>query len=331
MLSRVSRIRLLLQVTRVLNEERPTEEVDVILRSYKLPDSKDPWGATLAQSLESASDDDLLEIAELLGIERPGDDAPKSTQTPTRVSNPLFVFASHISAQRSYVGEIGDRMRVYGIELFVAHDSIPDDAKWHDEIEQALRNANAGVVLLHPGIVESLWCGQEIGWMLGREIPVIAVNLGVTPFGPLGRQQAAPEKDPSAFAVSANIVGRLAKKPEVASSLATSLVDAIARSEHFADTDAIWTHLSTLSLDGNQCAGLLSAVKSNDQVYGANCRVGAPPYESYPRTIVKFLRSQPGAERVQHDLDEYERYLEQLERDARDWKARTARPLEPPF
>jgi hypothetical protein len=86
-------------------------------------------------------------------------------------AQPLFIFGSHLAAQRALVGAVGEQLSRYGIELFVAHDSIDHDALWQAEIEKALDRADAGLVFLHDGFSESAWCDQEVDGSWGGTCP----------------------------------------------------------------------------------------------------------------------------------------------------------------
>lgn len=77
------------------------------------------------------------------------------------------MFGSHLSEHTVLVGAVRDQLLRYGIELFVAHDTIEHDKLWQDEIEKALDRAHAGLVFVHQGLRESAWCDQEIGWLQG--------------------------------------------------------------------------------------------------------------------------------------------------------------------
>lgn len=124
----------------------------------------------------SATDEVLADLGEHFGIFIPDTgDAPASSVTTTvKTAEPLFVFASHISAHKALVGEVAVALAVYGVYLFVANESIAVDAAWHEEIEKRLDRADAGVAFIHDGFQRSAWCDQEIGWLLGRHVPVIA-------------------------------------------------------------------------------------------------------------------------------------------------------------
>ena len=102
----------------------------------------------------------------------------------------LSVFVSHISAQKVFASELHGALSTFGICAFVAHEDIEPTAEWQDEIEKALRTCDALLALLNPEFNLSTWTDQEVGYGLGRGVPVFSVRLGMSPYGLFGRKQA---------------------------------------------------------------------------------------------------------------------------------------------
>jgi hypothetical protein len=78
----------------------------------------------------------------------------------------------------------------FGISCFVAHEDIHPTKEWQDEIENALASMDAFVALMTEKFHHSLWTDQEVGFALARGIPMIAVKLGIDPYGFIGKFQA---------------------------------------------------------------------------------------------------------------------------------------------
>jgi hypothetical protein len=182
-------------------------------------------------------------------------------------------------------------------------------------------------VFVHEGLRGSAWCDQEIGWLLGRNVPVMALRFDGTPYGLFAKHQAQPvPKNATSSTIAEMVVDRIASKPELAGGFAASLVSAMSSSPNFATTESIWKRLRELSsLDADLCSQLLEATKKNNQIFWANCRWDGG--EPYPRVVTEFLRRQPGAAVIASDIQAYVDYLD--EQDAEDGRAagRNAPPL----
>lgn len=183
---------------------------------------------------------------------------------------PLRLFASHLTTQKIFLHQVAEALRRWKISLFVAHDDIEPDAHWHASIEANLQAVDGGVVFLYPGIDGSKWCDQEIGWLLGRGVPVRALKFaGQDPYGPLGKQQALTVHDnATGWDVAALIVDWAAKRPGLAPQLNASLVTSLATSISSVQSNALWDHLrGSRALTTAQVATVATAVRDNPNVY----------------------------------------------------------------
>ncbi len=105
------------------------------------------------------------------------------------------VFLSHKSEFKKEASVLRDKLRIYGVSAFVAHEDIHPTEAWQDEIENALKSMDALVALVTEDFHDSSWTDQEVGFALGRGVPAIALRLGCDPYGFIGRFQALSCKD----------------------------------------------------------------------------------------------------------------------------------------
>lgn len=274
---------------------------------------QDQFGPSVQDVLIRSSEDQLTLIAQHLGVPVPGVLPAASTvlhEAPSsRSREPLYLFASHLVTHSALLGAVAARLQFYGITLFVAHSSISPSEAWHDEIVKALRNAHAGVAFLHDGFIQSTWCDQEVGWLLGRDVPVFALMFTQPPYGPLSKWQALDARRLDADGLAEAIVDLAITKPALHPNLATSLAGALSRSTSFRWTDRIWGRLRNLAaLNDEQCVQIMTALEENNQV--AN-RSGAIPWSvleerPYSQAIPAFLRQQPGIRAIAARLDAWQ-------------------------
>lgn len=100
------------------------------------------------------------------------------------------VFLSHKTEVKHEASELKHQLGIYGISAFVAHEDIHPTKEWQDEIENALASMDSFVAILTDKFHESLWTDQEVGFALGRGVPLVAVKLGRDPYGFIGKFQA---------------------------------------------------------------------------------------------------------------------------------------------
>ncbi len=206
----------------------------------------------------------------------------------------VLLFASHIAAKKNLVAEVADELASFGVDVFVAHQSIAEGSpSWRIEVFNALRSSDAGVAFLHDGFVTSEWCDQEVGWLLGREIPVVALQFGFAPYGPLGESQAVDARGLTSQTMAARVLDVLDKSVvELSQSLNFSLLDALTKSTSFAMTDLLWERLAPRrNLTVSQARLVLDALQLNSQVSRAS--EGGWKGRPYKDVLLDLLKEQP--------------------------------------
>jgi hypothetical protein len=206
-----------------------------------------------------------------IGEEMALSDGPdRKAKGPWRADE-IRVFVSHISAHKEFASEVEKILSPLGVQLFVAHEVIEVSQEWQAEIEEALRTAHVLVGLVHLGFGESYWVHQEIGWALGRPIPVLMVRLGDDPKGFPARYQAASARGGTAEGVAATIAVWLTRLPEYSQLMTDKLVDSLCRATSFADGREAALRLEEMSRQSKLSPELLDAIEtayaSNNQLF----------------------------------------------------------------
>ena len=99
------------------------------------------------------------------------------------------LFLSHKSEVKKETADLASRLNSFGMSCFVAHKDIKPTKAWQDEIENALNTMEGFVALMTGGFHDSDWTDQEVGFALARGVPIIAVCLGLNPYGFIGKFQ----------------------------------------------------------------------------------------------------------------------------------------------
>ncbi len=165
---------------------------------------------------------------------RPGaalPDAEFYTQD-TKIWEPGFLrlFLSHVSSFKKTTAALRTALLDYGITSFVAHDDIAPSLPWQSVIEVALSEMEALAALLTDGFHESAWTDQEIGYALGRGIPVISLRRDLDPYGFIAKEQAINARQRSVAQVAHDIALTLRRHRETREGMGRALAARLARS-----------------------------------------------------------------------------------------------------
>jgi Holliday junction resolvase RusA-like endonuclease len=133
------------------------------------------------------------------------------------------LFISHLSAFKQTTSILKRTLEVYGISAFVAHEDIEPTKQWQDEIEQGLFTMEALCAILMEGFNLSNWTDQEIGVAIGRNILVIPIRKGLTPYGFIGKYQGFQAEGRSVGEVALGIFQILSSSPRTSNILILKL------------------------------------------------------------------------------------------------------------
>lgn len=178
------------------------------------------------------------------------------------------VFLSHKVTVKVETAQLKRSFLRCGVAAFVAHEDIEPTQEWQKEIERALFSMDAFVALLSPDFHDSKWTDQEVGVAMGRGVPLVAVRLGLDPYGLMGKGQGLGGcrwSDTDNIAV--NVFHLLQKRLSDKSRLFECALAAYAESETFADSAWKVEHLLSgfRDLSSTQAERLFEAYRANGQ------------------------------------------------------------------
>ncbi len=208
---------------------------------------------------------------EQTGVYRPRTIAPSiAPEALQRIwgAEHVRVFLSHKSSVKQETSRLSESFARCGVAAFVAHEDIEPTQEWQREIERALFSMDALVALLSKDYHNSTWTDQEAGVAIGRGVPLIAVRLGMDPYGLMGKGQAlggCSWDDPDAIAIKVFQV--LHKRLPDKSRLFECALSAYAASGSFADSAWNVEHLLSVfeDLTSDQVGRVVEAYRTNGQ------------------------------------------------------------------
>lgn len=254
---------------RLSGEEWPL--IDLTLSQFGLP-TTDTWSdkkdAYVIEMASKASDDVLIALAHHIGFEvstpKPGIDPPFWKDGHVRV------FLSHLSDHRDFAAELQEAMESYGLTAFVAHNDIEPTTEWQNEIETALSTSEVLIALMHGGFKESNWTDQEVGFAMGRGLPVFSVRFDQDPYGFIGRFQAFNGNGKTAGDLAKEIFDVLRQHKQTERRMAEVLVSRFESSFSFQNAKSNIALLEELGTwNPNYSERIQNAIENNSQIEGS--------------------------------------------------------------
>jgi len=140
------------------------------------------------------------------------------------------LFISHLTDDKKIATQLKRRLNTIGISCFVAHEDIEPTKIWQDEIVKALKTADALCAIISPHFIESLWCDQEVGFGMGRDILCIPLIYDRDPYGLLGMMQGVKCGNKSANEVTLSIFDILCSNRKTKDVYSRDIADLLLRS-----------------------------------------------------------------------------------------------------
>lgn len=184
----------------------------------------------------------------------------------------LRLFVSHVAAHKVEVAALKEALAEYGVSGFVAHEDIEENAEWILVIETALQSCDAALAYLTDDFNLSPWIDQEIGYVISRRRPVVAMDVGRDPYGFIARYQSyRPHPEDSAQAKAKRIVEMLLRHDLTSARMARALISRLVNSTGYSMTIELMRTINAevKVFSAEMVSDLEFALEMNDQVYNS--------------------------------------------------------------
>jgi hypothetical protein len=202
------KIQLIENIARELQQRYTFSDIDVFLSELKVPiqdwsgyNSKRTYAKDCLYGIHEKG---LKIIAEELNI--PTDNIIQTPPQNWVDTTWVKAFISHTAKNKSIATRLRDVLKTYNIIAFVAHEDIKPSEDWQVEIERALKTMDFFISIHTKGFSESIWCQQEVGYAVCRNIKIIPVKFDQDPQGFIGKIQALIRGSKNAEDVAQNIL-----------------------------------------------------------------------------------------------------------------------------
>ena len=105
----------------------------------------------------------------------------------------MKAFISYSSIDKKHGGAVKKALEEIGIEPFLAHNDVKVSEQWQERILEELAACKLFIPLLSKSLKESVWCNQEIGFIVRRKKNVLTVPIsldGTKPYGFIAHLQS---------------------------------------------------------------------------------------------------------------------------------------------
>lgn len=183
----------------------------------------------------------------------------------------IRLFISHRDSHKIKANELAKYLEKYGISCFVAHDNIEPLEEWKPTIVKAMKSMEIMLAFITDDFFESDYTAQEIGFALGRGVPVIPLKLENTdPKGFNDIIQAIPANLDSLNQAAIDIYEKISKKLGFEKRLTESTINAFLGSEDFDEAKIRFNSLKTLSsIKDSDIEKILKGFSRNEALYKA--------------------------------------------------------------
>ncbi len=198
----------------------------------------------------------------------------------------IRLFISHRDEHKRKAKKLADVLEGYGISAFVAHDTIEPMEKWQNVILNGLETMDVMLTFVTDGFHDSTWVNQEIGYALGRNVPIISLKVQKDdPRGFIGDTQALRGTIDELEESAQKIYKLLAEKLDKKSKLQSALVKAFVESPRFIEAKHRFNRMDKVvdNLSDDEVQQIVNGFKVNDQLYNSMYLT------SKNQRLVKFL------------------------------------------
>lgn len=183
----------------------------------------------------------------------------------------LRLFICHRDEHKRQATTLATYLETYGISSFVAHDNIEPLEEWQHTIRKALQTMDILLAFVTDDFFDSVWTNQEIGFAIGRGVPVIPVKFGrKDPMGFISILQAMPADLDSPLQIVDGLYKLLCEKLGHEERIRKATVQAFVSSPDFIETKIRFERLKTLpTLTEADIQQIIEGFEKNPNLHGA--------------------------------------------------------------
>lgn len=179
----------------------------------------------------------------------------------------MYTFISYSSDIKRTAGKIKAYLDVYGFNCFLAHEDIPPQTVWPDQIIRVLKKCDLFLPLLTPEFTTSYFCQQETGFAYCRNVEILPVMISKAPMGMIANIQAVRFNENDFDTSCWKMVDHVAKKTPLSDQILDALIKAFGDSGTY-DVACDWAQylLNDFSFTQRQIKAIKRHIENNSQI-----------------------------------------------------------------
>jgi len=147
----------------------------------------------------------------------------------------IRIFLSYSHKDKNLSGELKKKLERNGFETFMAHEDIEPSKKWEEEIIRNLKKCDIFIPIISKNFKESKWTDQETGIAFAEDKLIIPINIGLVPYGFIGKYQAL-KYDENISHTCEKIMDTIRKSP-IYDRVKDFFIKRFVKSEHFSEAN----------------------------------------------------------------------------------------------
>lgn len=185
-------------------------------------------------------------------------------------SQNIKVFISHKDTHKVGATNIKKSLADIGVSSFVAHEDIYPTEEWQNDILIALQSMDILLAYISDDFFNSVWINQEVGFALGKNVPIFLFKIDADPKGFISIIQAKKYISDSFIN---DFIDMFIKMRHLPRSLYISLFDTLisnfAKSSSFDSAAYRFKFIEKAkTLESHQIEAIIDAFHENGQIQG---------------------------------------------------------------
>ena len=180
----------------------------------------------------------------------------------------METFISYASEIKKTAGRIKKYLDQFAFNCFLAHEDIPPQTVWPEEILAALKRCDLFLPLLTSGFIESFFCQQETGFAYCKGIEILPVMISKAPMGMISDIQAVRFTRKDLHSSCWKIVKHVAKRESLSKPVLDALIKWFGESGSYdIATERAKLILNEFEFSPPQVKTIRTFIKNTPQIY----------------------------------------------------------------